>query len=244
MAKRDLGSAKRNFERLLLLQEERLGPTDVNVALTLDRLALLYYRDRNNDKAEEFYQRALAIREKSFGPESVQVADTLYALGAFYRVRGDYDRALDSYKQSLMIYGRAKGVASTEFQRASTGLSCVGYESKDKVMLKKIQEMQKFYAPGLPFVPLAEVLNGRALVLPKPDYPREAREMNLDGMVVVQVEIDEKGKVTNTKDLCQGPPYLSESSTKAAFQARFSPTTVSGMPVKVKGVIVYNFVRR
>jgi TonB family protein len=244
MAKRDYGSAKKSFDRLLLLQEERLGPTDVNLAFTLDRLALLYYRVGKADKAEEFYQRALTIRETALGPETVPVADTLYAVGQLYRVRRDYDRALATYKRSLNIYGSSKGVTSAEFQKASTGLSCVGYESRDKAIVKEVQEIQKFFTPGLPFVPLAEVLNGRALFLAKPDYPREARDRNFEGMVVVQVEIDEKGNVTNGKDLCHGPPYLSESSVKAAFQARFSPTTVSGVPVKVKGVIVYNFVRR
>jgi TonB family protein len=244
LAKRDFGSAKKNFERLLQLQEERLGPTDVNLAFTLHRLALLSYRDGKSDQAEELYQRALAIREKASGPESVPVADTLYALAQLYRVRRDYDRALATYKRSLTIYGRANGVATGEFQRVSTGLSCVGYESMDKAMRKEVEDLQKMFTSVLPFIPLAEVVNGRALTLPKPDYPREARGLNLYGIVIVQVEIDEQGKVTSAKDLCQGPPYLSESSVKAAYQARFSPTTMSGLPVKVKGVITYNFVAR
>lgn len=244
MAKRDYSSAKKNFDRLLVLQEQRLGPANVNVALTLDRLALLYYRDGESDKAEEFYRRALAIREKAFGPESVQVGDTLYALGQFYRVRRDYDRALATYKRSLNIYGKSKGVTSAEFQRASTGLSCVGYESQDKAIKNNVEEFQRLFPSGLPSVPFDEVLNGHALVLPKPDYPREARERNLEGLVVVKVQIDQKGNVTGAKDLCSGPPYLSPSAVKAAFQARFSPTTVSGAPVKVEGVILYNFVRR
>jgi tetratricopeptide (TPR) repeat protein len=243
MAKRDFASAKKNFDRLLLLQEERLGPSDVNVALTLDRLALLSYRNRDNDKAEQLYQRALAIREKGFGPETVQVADTLFALGQLSRVRRDYDHAFESYKRSLAIYGRSKGVTAPEFERARTGLSCVGYESRDKALMNEIERMLNLFAPGLPFT-LGEILNGRALVLAKPDYPREARELNLEGIVSVQVEIDERGNVTSAKDLCQGPPYLSESSVKAAFQARFSRTTVAGVPVKAKGVIIYNFVRR
>lgn len=46
MAKRDYNNARKVFERLLPLQEERLGPTDVNLAFTLDRLALLSYRER------------------------------------------------------------------------------------------------------------------------------------------------------------------------------------------------------
>jgi hypothetical protein len=53
---------------------------------------------------------------------------------------------------------------------------------------------------------------------------------------------DEKGKVISAKDICHGPPYLSESSVKAALQSRFAPTQISGMPVKTKGVLRFNFV--
>ena len=244
MAKREYSSARKVFERLLPLQEERLGPTDVNLAFTLDRLALLSFRDGKSDKSEEFYQRALAIREKAFGPESVQVADSLYALGQLYRIRGKYDRALDSYKHSLMIYGRSKGVASPEFERVRTGFTCVGYESGNNAIFKEAEAIQKQFAPLMPFATPAQVLNGRALVLAKPEYPREARDRNLQGVVVVKVEIDEKGNVTNAKDLCQALPYLDEAALRAAYRSRFSPTLLSGVPVKVTGVITYNFVGR
>jgi len=244
MAKRDYGNARKAFERLLPLQEERLGPTDVNLAFTLDRLALLSYRDGKPAKSEELYRRSLAIREKAFGPESVQVADTLYALGQLYRVRRKYDRALESYKSSLMIYGRSKGDTTAEFQRANTGLRCVGYESLNKAIFKEAEEIQKLFAPGSAFAPPAEILNGRALVLAKPEYPRAARDRNLEGVVVVQVEIDEKGNVISAKDLCKGPPYLDEAAIRAAYKSRFSPTLLSGVPVKATGVIYYNFVAR
>jgi TonB family protein len=244
MAKRDYNNARKTFERLLVLQEERLSPTDVNLTFTLDRLALLYFRNGKPEKSEELYQRALAIREKVFGPESLQVADTLYALGQLYRVRRDYDRALESYKRSLMIYGRSKGVETPEFERASTGISCVGYESRNNAIFKEAEAIQKLFAPGLPFAPPAEILNGRAVFLAKPEYPRAARDLNLEGVVVVQVDIDEKGKVIGAQDLCEGLPYLDEAAIKAAYNSRFSPTLLSGVPVKVKGVIVYNFVAR
>jgi TonB family protein len=244
MAKRDFDNARKAFERLLQIQEERFGPTHVNLAFVLDRLAALYYHSGKSDKAEEFYQRALAAREKAFGPEHVQVADTLYAMGQFYRFRRKYDRAIESYKRSLLIYGRSKGVTTVEFQRTVTGLSCVGYESQNDVIVKQVEEIQKYFAPDLPLAPPGEILNGRALILPKPDYPREARELSLQGTVVVEVEIDEKGNVIGAKDRCEGLPYLSESSIRAAFKARFSPTTLSGVPVKVKGVICYNFIWR
>ena len=243
MAKHEYDNARKTFERLLQVQEALVGPTDVRLANTLDRLALLYYEDLKPAKSEELYKRALAMREKAFGPENPQVAANLYALGQFYRMRRDYDHALDSYRRSLLIYGRAGGVTTAEFQRASTGLSCLGYESENtRAIHKELEEIQKQFAPALPLAPTAKILNGTALELAKPEYPRAARERKLSGTVVVSVEIDEKGKVISAKDMCNGPPYLSESSVKAALRSRFTPTQISGVPVKVKGVLRYNFV--
>ena len=87
------------------------------------------------------------------------------------------------------------------------------------------------------------VLNGKAIVLPKPDYPAEAKTAGAAGSVAVQVTIDEMGSVIEAKAV-SGHPLLQQPSVNAALQARFSPTSLMGEPVKVTGVIVYNFVRQ
>jgi TonB family protein len=87
------------------------------------------------------------------------------------------------------------------------------------------------------------VLNGRALKLPKPKYPRAARESGASGVVVVRVLIDENGKVIEAKAI-SGHPDLREVSENAASHAEFTPTTLAGQPVKVSGTIQYNFVAR
>ena len=84
------------------------------------------------------------------------------------------------------------------------------------------------------------ILNGKALSLPLPNYPAEARAANASGTVTVQVTVDEWGTVTTAKVL-SGHPLLQQAAVAAAFQARFSPTTLMGEPVKVVGVLVYNF---
>ena len=86
-----------------------------------------------------------------------------------------------------------------------------------------------------------QVLNGDALVLPKPAYPAIARQMGVQGKVNVQVLIDEKGNVISATAV-SGSPYLIHVAKQAAFQARFSPTYLGDQPVKVSGVITYNFV--
>lgn len=84
------------------------------------------------------------------------------------------------------------------------------------------------------------VLNGRALTLPAPVYPEMARRMRIGGLVEVEVVVDEDGKVISARALT-GPPSLRDVSVQAALRARFSPTKLSGQPVKITGRINYNF---
>jgi TonB family protein len=84
------------------------------------------------------------------------------------------------------------------------------------------------------------VVNGKATSLPIPSYPAAAREVGEGGSVVVQILIDEDGKVVRAQAI-KGPRLLQMSARRAACGAKFSPTLLGGMPVKVSGVITYNF---
>ena len=85
------------------------------------------------------------------------------------------------------------------------------------------------------------VITGEATFLPKPAYPPIAKQMRAHGPVSVQVVIDETGKVVSATAV-KGNPVLLHAAEKAALQARFKPTRLSDQPVKVSGVITYNFV--
>lgn len=85
------------------------------------------------------------------------------------------------------------------------------------------------------------VLNGKATSLPKPAYPAIAKAAHASGTVNVQVTVDESGNVISASAV-SGHPLLRQSAISAARQAKFRPTMLSGQPVKVTGVIVYNFV--
>jgi protein TonB len=56
----------------------------------------------------------------------------------------------------------------------------------------------------------------------------------------VQVVVDENGNVISAKPV-SGHPLLQAAATAAARNARFSLTKLSGQPVKVSGVVTYNF---
>jgi TonB family protein len=85
-----------------------------------------------------------------------------------------------------------------------------------------------------------EVLNAKAISLPRPTYPRVARDAHVSGSVEVQVTIGEEGDVIFARAV-SGHPLLRASAVEAARGARFSPTTLSGVPVKVSGVMLYRF---
>nr|HQU83155.1 TonB family protein [Pyrinomonadaceae bacterium] len=84
------------------------------------------------------------------------------------------------------------------------------------------------------------VINGRATNLPKPAYPASARAVNASGAVSIQVTIDESGNVISATAV-SGHPLLQQAAVKAARTAKFSPTMMSGQPVKVTGIVTYNF---
>lgn len=85
------------------------------------------------------------------------------------------------------------------------------------------------------------VLNGKAISKPQPAYPAIAKAARAAGTVTVQVTVDEQGNVISAR-AAGGHPLLQQAAVNAARQARFSPTLLSGQPVKVSGVITYNFV--
>lgn len=94
--------------------------------------------------------------------------------------------------------------------------------------------------PKVPKVKSEGVVNGKATYLPPPPYPIPAKMVGAYGVVNVQVTIDEEGKVISSKAV-SGHALLRGSAESAAWKARFSPTLLSRVPVKVTGVIVYNF---
>ncbi len=85
------------------------------------------------------------------------------------------------------------------------------------------------------------VLNGEAKSLPKPLYSAAAKAVRAQGQVAVQVTIDEHGNVISAH-ATNGHILLRPEAERAAKNARFSPTLLSDVPVKVTGIITYNFV--
>src|SRR5205085_8733567 len=84
------------------------------------------------------------------------------------------------------------------------------------------------------------ILNGKAVSKPEAVYPPIAKAARAQGTVTVQIVVDENGDVISAHAL-SGHPLLQAAAVEAARQAKFTPTRLSGEPVKVSGVLTYNF---
>lgn len=115
----------------------------------------------------------------------------------------------------------------------------VGEAFRDAARKRELEEAMK---SGKPLSVKFGVLNGRALKLPTPAYPSAAKAARASGTVPVEVEIDEQGNVARAGAV-GGLPVLQSSARTAACEAKFAPTILQGNPVRVHGVITYNFNR-
>jgi protein TonB len=84
------------------------------------------------------------------------------------------------------------------------------------------------------------VLLGSAIFKPKPSYPPMARQIRLTGTVQVQITIAEDGRVV-AATVISGHPILRAAALEAARRWVFSPTRLSHVPVKVQGLLTFNF---
>jgi periplasmic protein TonB len=84
------------------------------------------------------------------------------------------------------------------------------------------------------------VLQGNALRKVQPPYPAIAKAARAQGAVQVAVTISEEGRVISAEAV-SGHPLLKEAAVAAARQWTFKPTELSGTPVKVQGILTFNF---
>lgn len=84
------------------------------------------------------------------------------------------------------------------------------------------------------------VINGKASNLVTPVYSAAAKAVRAQGEVRVAVTIDESGRVV-AANAVGGNPLLTAAAVNAARASKFTPTLLSNHPVRVTGIIIYNF---
>lgn len=73
-----------------------------------------------------------------------------------------------------------------------------------------------------------------------PRYPAAAASARIEGVVIVEVEVDESGRVTSARAV-SGNGVLRPAAIEAAKNWLFQPTVVEGVPTRVIGTLSFNF---
>jgi TonB family protein len=85
-----------------------------------------------------------------------------------------------------------------------------------------------------------KVLEGNAITRVEAVYPPTARMMRAFGTVKVQITISETGRVIDAKAI-SGHDALRSAAVDAAYKWVFRPTTLNGAPIKVQGILTFDF---
>jgi TonB family protein len=240
-ANKNYKSARGPLERALKLREARVGIDNSALISILDRLAICYFQNRD-EKAETVFQRSIKIKEKQFGSDHINLAPSLVNLANFYRWQRDLKHGIPAFQRALEVLYKHSGTNSPDFIQANTNFLCMGYENSQGRLPEEFHLLTKRFAAAAADPDIFEVLNGKAISLPRPSYPAEARNLGQYGAVVIRVSIDETGTVYDAHSMCGGWPVLAQAAIQSAWKARFTPTYINGQAAKVSGVITYNFV--
>ena len=248
-------------------KEESLLAADV-----LEMLAFIKYSFGKPDIAESHFERALLAYEKAGEKDSLKAGKILLSLGGLRSGKRDFVKASNFFEQALAIRIKKLGEKNFDTIEAFDNSACVLKKADKEKEIKRIQETyfptaeltengnlkwledttkesQKPAGNGVRIIGMdskpvdGSVINGKALSLPKPAYPAGAREARASGTVKVKVRINEQGDVVYACGAFNNVhKALTEASEAAAYGAKFNPTLVDGKPIKVNGVIVYNFI--
>jgi TonB family protein len=260
--KKKAKSILENAFKIYKVHSDLSAEIGAGVAKMLEAIALIKYEE-SMKSAEKDFETALEWREKYIGVDSVESLTVLAGLANIKYWDRNYKEAAELFRRVVEI-----GMKDVTLKKADTDLafyrSECSYRKIDK--LENFDDLKRKYKPGLIFgskVPNGQlpvkrndldlggsaptkiiesgVVNGKAISLPAPRYPVEARARGAQGTASVQVLINETGDVISACTTSKIDSLLAESAEAAAYSAKFRPTSLDGIIVRVTGTITYVF---
>jgi TonB family protein len=192
------------------------------------------------------YQKDLELW-RAAGDRGMQ-AEALDHLGDLYSALGEQKKAVDSHLKALELWRAiGDGNEAGTLERLSRLYLASGDQRKAReYYLQSLELEQESQETGVRTLAIKddlgqELLKGIVIKRVMPSYPPEAKAALVSGDVGVRITISEKGKVIEAEAV-SGPELLREAALKAARQWRFEPLLLRGTPVKVRGVLTFNFI--
>ncbi len=210
-----------------------------------------------------FFSRALAhFNNKSFNPaiadfDKVIELDPKEAMAYFKRGAalekvGNFEKALSDYQKAVELDADNE-LAKAALQRLQAALpkpvpttpNIIVVQNKEPVPQNKENKENKENKTTAQTSASNDptnfgALNRFASRLSMPIYPQIERQRNTEGLVTVEVTLDEEGKVVSAKAV-SGPRGLRQAAEDAVRKSKFNPVLVEAKAVKATGFINFNF---
>ena len=222
-----------------------------------------FYQRRADQSAEKGeFGLALADYNKSIDLKADNAVAYLGRGRAHYNLK-EYDLSVKDFNRAVELNPKDSAAffhRGVSFERLGDATKAIGDYKKAvdldpsndgaKVNLKRLEdaataaaaaEAAKNVPPPPPeFVNLGIVSAANATRMVSPIYPLIAQRSMVEGKVVIELELDEKGDVVSAKAV-SGHPMLRSSAEDAANRTKFKPAMFNNGPIKAKAQIIYNF---
>jgi TonB family protein len=176
-----------------------------------------HYNLKSYDLAMKDFTKALELNPKD--------ALAFFNRGVLYEALNDSKKAMDDYQKAIDV-DPANEKAKANLKRLADAVAV---------------EAAKNAPPPTPeFVNLGIISAANATQMTAPVYSIIAQRTQIEGKVVVGLDLDENGNVVAAKAV-SGPPMLRSAAEDAAKRSKFKPATYNNRPIKAKAEIIYNF---
>jgi TonB family protein len=86
-----------------------------------------------------------------------------------------------------------------------------------------------------------DVAHGLLISRVAPEYPGPARQLRIQGQVVLSVVIDKNGTIKDIRTITSPDKSLTDSAISAVTQWRYRPYLLNGSPIEVQSRVVVNY---
>jgi tetratricopeptide (TPR) repeat protein len=123
--------ARKLAEEALEIRRKRFGPRNLDVALTLERLATTAANQGELAAAIAYDRQALEIRRALLGNEDLRVAESLTSLGTTLYSKGDLQESIQLLREALAISRKLEGPDGTHTSNATQQLGMAVLKARD-----------------------------------------------------------------------------------------------------------------
>ncbi len=205
-----------------------------------ETLAYSQFLSGRETESQTSYANALEASERIFGKESKEGFSSTLNLANMYARDRNFEKADEYYLKTYALAIKNFGEEAKEIEQIEIARVCLfgGRKVADEKEKNFNEAKNKLFGR---VAVRSGIINGKAISLPIPRYPAEAREKRLTGTASIKVRIEEQGNVIEAKSICRND-ILGRAAEESAKDAKFALTLMDGKPIQVTGIIVYNFI--